>query len=209
MTTIEEKIVNAYIPYETTLREVARQCGTNHHTVKRILKKNGMAVVKGRSGSLTREHKDKISKSCKGRQSWAKGKKMDKSTIYKNMAAHLRFDVSYEWLSDFPDIEKLKLLNACITDRSGRFRVSTVWYKKYIGKFYHDDCFNNIYTAWVASGYEKYKKPSIDHTLPRAKGGTNDLDNLQFLTWFENRCKNDMSQESWDLLKHNIGEYFV
>lgn len=52
-------------------------------------------------------------------------------------------------------------------------------------------------------------KPSLDHITPKAKGGTNELDNLQFLTWFENRCKNDMSQEDWDKMKSNILEYFV
>ncbi len=41
------------------------------------------------------------------------------------------------------------------------------------------------------------------------KGGTNSLDNLQFLSWFENRCKNDMRQEEWDVLKSNIQEYFI
>ena len=32
---------------------------------------------------------------------------------------------------------------------------------------------------------------------------------LQFLTWFENRCKNDMTQTEWDNLKLTIEEYFV
>lgn len=49
----------------------------------------------------------------------------------------------------------------------------------------------------------------IDHIIPKAKGGTNSLDNLQFLSWFENRCKNDMSQEEWKVLKSNIQEYFI
>jgi 5-methylcytosine-specific restriction endonuclease McrA len=62
---------------------------------------------------------------------------------------------------------------------------------------------------WCLSGYEKYKKSSIDHIKPKAKGGTNDLSNLQFLSWFENRCKNDMTQDEWNILKSNIGEYFV
>ena len=59
------------------------------------------------------------------------------------------------------------------------------------------------------SGYEKYKKPSLDHIVPKAKGGTNDLNNLQFLSWFENRCKNDMTQEEWNNLKINMNEYLI
>lgn len=56
---------------------------------------------------------------------------------------------------------------------------------------------------------DPYKKPSIDHIIPKAKGRTNAIENLQFLTWFENRCKNDMSQENWNNLKSNIEEYFI
>ena len=54
-----------------------------------------------------------------------------------------------------------------------------------------------------------YKKPSIDHIIATSVGGTNCLDNLQFLSWFENRCKNNMSQIVWDNIKDNIEEYFV
>ena len=41
------------------------------------------------------------------------------------------------------------------------------------------------------------------------KGGTNAIENLQFLSWFENRCKNDMAQAEWNNLKLNIQEYFI
>ena len=102
-----------------------------------------------------------------------------------------------------------KLIAEGITNRSGRWDVDTEWYKEYLDNFYHDESFNKIYNIWVKSDFEKYKKPSIDHIVPKSKGGTNDLNNLQFLSWFENRCKNDMAQGEWDILKLNIGEYFV
>ena len=76
-------------------------------------------------------------------------------------------------------------------------------------RFYFDKQFNLLYDRWNKSGCKPYMKPSIDHITPKAKGGTNALDNLQFLTWFENRCKNDMSQQDWDKMKSNILEYFV
>ena len=103
----------------------------------------------------------------------------------------------------------MTLLNDVITNRSGRWDVSTEWYKSYIERFYNDRQFNLIYEAWLDSGKQTYKKPSLDHILPRSKGGTNCIDNLQFLSWFENRCKNDMTQEQWNALKANIREYFV
>jgi hypothetical protein len=69
--------------------------------------------------------------------------------------------------------------------------------------------FNLLYDRWNRSGCKPYMKPYIDHITPKSKGGTNALSNLQFLSWFENRCKNDMSQEEWDEMKSNILEYFV
>ena len=158
---------------------------------------------------FTDEHKANISKACKGRKSWIAGKRMPKQSLYKNMASHIRFNVSAEWLSQFGDIEKLKCLNDCITNRSGRFAVTTEWYKDYISSFYGCPQFNLIYETWVKCDKEKYLKPSIDHVTPKAKGGDNRIDNLQFLTWFENRCKNDMTQKEWNLLKTNIGQYFI
>jgi 5-methylcytosine-specific restriction endonuclease McrA len=206
---IEKEILKAYVPYKTTLREVARICNTDHHRVKRVLIKNGVEVVKGKMGPFTDEHRANISKGCKGRGSWNKGRKSTTQMIYKNMAAHLRFDIDWMWLSQFDDIEKLKCLNNCITNREGSFEVDAEWYMQYILKFYSDYQFNSIYEKWIESGKEKYKKPSIDHINPRSNGGLNALDNIQFLSWFENRCKNNMSQSDWDLLKSKISDYFI
>ena len=206
---MENKIIKAYKPYKTTLREVARRCGTDHHTVKRVLLKNGIAIEKGKKDPPTQAHRDAISKACKGRKTWSKGKKMSKTSVYKNMATHIRFNVTSDWLSKFTDLNKLKFLNRTITNRSGRFSETTNWYVKYIEKFYTDTQFNNLYDEWILSNHDKYKRPSIDHIIPKARGGNNDLSNLQFLSWFENRSKTDMTQKEWDLLKSKIEEYLI
>ena len=158
---------------------------------------------------LTKEHRAKISKAKKGCKSWNEGKKAPIEALYKNMACSLRFDVSWEWLAQFGDINRLRVLNKCITPKAGRFDVNTRWYKSYIKKFYDDPPFVSIYNAWIASGKETYRKPSVDHIKPISKGGTNALSNVQFLTWFENRCKNAMTQKEWDGLKEHIQTYFV
>lgn len=188
---------------------MSRICGTDHHKVKRVLEKAGIPIVEGKKAPFTDEHKMKISKSCTGRSCWSKGKKMSKDSLYKNMATHLRFNINWEWLRKYDDIEKLKFLNRAITCRDGRFLNDVEWYKCYIARFYYDEQFNNIYEKWIKSGKEKYKRPTIDHIIPKAKKGTNEISNLQFLTWFENRSKNDMTQKEWNLLKQNMGEYLV
>ena len=206
---IEQNVLSTYIAGETSLREVADACGTDHHRVKRILNENGVEIVKARRKPFTKEHRQSISRSTKGRISWIKGKQATPEMVYKNMAAHLRFDISWQWLSKFDDIEKLKTLNKCISKRTSRFDVTTDWYRKYILKFWDCSQFNKVYDRWIESGKDSLKKPSLDHIHPISKNGDNDLDNLQFLSWFENKCKNNMSQEEWDRVKFNVEEYFI
>jgi len=169
---------------------------------------------------FTKEHRQKISDSRKrlkanGWVPYNKGLKTTdrpngKELLLKNMKAHLRFDVSLEWLLQFNDIEKLKCLNRAITPRDMRFNVDTRWYKEYILKFYHDKQFNDIYSKWLSGGKkDKYLMPTIDHINPKAKNGDNQLSNLQFLTWFENRAKNDMPIVVWQKLKENIKDYLI
>lgn len=206
---MEQLIISTYVAGETSLREVASICGTNHHTVKRVLIKNNISIVKAKRKPFSEEHKRNISQATKGRESWSKGKVATPETVYKNMAAHLRFDVTWQWLSQFDDIGKLKVLNRCITNRSNRFDVSTEWYKQYIEKFWNCEQFNMVYNRWIISGKDPLKIPSIDHIHPKSKNGCESLDNLQFLSWFENRCKNNMTQSEWNNLKLNIKEYFI
>ena len=57
---------------------------------------------------------------------------------------------------------------------------------------------------------DRYSKPSLDHIIPKSKGGKlNDLDNLQFITWLENRIKNDLYIDEWNNIKNNIKEYLI
>ena len=208
MKNTEQKIIEGYRRGETSLRDVALLCCTDHHRVKRVLEANGIEVIKAKCKPFTKKHRRKIGMKSKGRQSNL-GKKMPKRSLYKNMAAHIRFDVTSKWLSGFSDVEKLKFLNSAITRRGGRFDLTTNDYVGYIEKFYDDRQFNDIYFAWITSQKNKWIRPTIDHINPRANGGENDLDNLQFLTWFENRAKCDMTQAEWDNVKLNMKDYLI
>ena len=209
MKNIEQKILYTYTAGETSLRDVAALCETDHHRVKRVLVKNNIAIVKAKGKPLSEDHKKKLVEANKGRPCWMRGKNATRCMLLKNMAAHLRFDVTFEWLDQFSDVEKLKCLNDCITNRGGRFEVTNEWYRSYILKFYHCVQFNKIYDLWVINNKEAYRKPSIDHVIPVSKGGTNALENLSFLTWLENRSKTNIYQDDWDNIKNNLNEYFV
>ena len=161
---------------------------------------------------FTKEHRQKISDSRKALYAsgaittWSKGKKMSRDHTLKNMKAHLKYDVSFEWLNGFKEIDKVKFLNRAISRKRDCEGFTTEIYKKYIEKFYKDKKFNDLYFNWVTSN-NKWLKPSLDHIEAKANGGTLLLDNLQFVSWLENRAKVDIKQDEWNKIKKHINLY--
>ena len=155
---------------------------------------------------FTKEHREKISRACKGRKVWSEGKKMTREHCLKNMKAHLKYEVSYEWLDSFEDIEKLKYLNHSISRKRDYEGFNTEIYKQFIEKFYYDKKFNYLFDEWIKTS-NKWIKPSLDHIEAKSRGGSRLLNNLQFISWLENRAKIDISQVEWDKIKSNINYY--
>jgi hypothetical protein len=203
-----KEIVMLYESERWTLRMIADKFNTNHHLIKRRLEKAGVKITRRNSlKEFTQEHKDNISKACKGREVWSSGKKMTRDHILKNMKAHLKYDVSLEWLNSFDDIEKLKYLNRSLSRKRDNKGFTTEIYKQFIEKFYNDKKFNDLFTKWQITK-DKWIKPSLDHINAKCNGGTLLLDNLQFVSWLENRAKVDIAQDEWELIKKRIYEYF-
>lgn len=203
---IDAKICDLY-SQGYTLRHIADIIGSNHHFVARHLIKNGVEIVRHKTKKpYSEERKKAISMAKKGSIPWSKGKKMARTTNIKNMMAHLKYNVTYEWLDAFDDIEKIKYLNHAISRKRDYKGFTDENYKAYIEKFYYDEKFNTLFRQWVETG-DKWIKPSLDHIQAKATGGSLLIDNLRFVSWFENRAKNDILLEDWEKMKQHIQDY--
>jgi hypothetical protein len=174
-----------------SMRSVAEKYGTNHKLISRILKDSDVEKHVVIRTTNIRKYPN------------------IRTAHYGNMASHLRWDISYKWLLQFEDFEKLKILNKCITKRGNRYCFTKSGYMIFIKHFYHDAQFNLVYSRWLKSDKEGIMRPSLDHIIPKSKGGKNKISNFQFLSWFENRVKNNMDLDEWNNVKKNIKRYFV
>ena len=202
----DKKIIELYnVGY--TLRHISDMFNSNHHMIKRILIRNGIEITKRKTlKPYTDEHKQKVGAASKGRKCWNTGLKMSTEHVLKNMQAHLKYNVTLEWLSKFDDVEKLKFLNKSITRERDKNGFTTEIYIQFIEKFYNDKKFNELYFKWIETN-DKWIKPSLDHIQAKSNGGSLFIDNLQFISWLENRAKVDIEQEIWNRMKQNINYY--
>lgn len=193
----EKEICRLYTEERYTLRQIADAMNTNHHMIKRILLRHGVVITTvGRNRKpFSDEHRRKISESTKGRSTWSKGKKMPESFRRANMRGRLYTDID---LSKYADYERLLFLTKFLSKRRQYIGHNDSVREEFLDKFYFDDQFNLIYDAWILSNKNKWYRPTLDHKISQANGGGWEIDNLQFLTWFENRAKADMNENEWE-----------
>ena len=128
-------------------------------------------------------------------------------------------DISDEFLEKYKeDFEKFLTIHKALIRTSGNdgqyYKNHLDEYRMIIDYFWNDNQFNKIYWFW-RNGYNYNKsntfydwaKPSLDHIIPSSKGGTNTLDNFQFLTTFENLAKRDMTMEEWNKFKEKTNTH--
>ena len=121
-----------------------------------------------------------------------------------------------EFLDSFDDFDKFLFIHRTIRAAIGNFSsLEKDKYKELINYFYNQKQFNDIYKFWLSqektNTFYDWAKPSIDHIVPKTKGGTNNINNLQYLTVYENLNKRDMTMEEWEQFKkktHTTSDYF-
>lgn len=130
-------------------------------------------------------------------------------------------NVSDEYLNQYEDFEKFLLIHKALIRTSGNdsqyYKNNNNEYKQIIDYFYNDKQFNAVYDFWLShqladETFYDWAKPSLDHIIPSSKGGTNTLDNFQFLTTFENLAKRDMTMTEWNEFKQKTNtqsDYFI
>lgn len=197
----ENKIVEMYQYGGYTLRHLADLFNTNHHMVKRILIRNNVKITRRNTlKEFSEEHRRKISESSKGRLGYWKGKTMTEESVRKNMINHMKFEITLKDIEIYQDFEKLKFLTGGISRNIKHFNTKEK-YLAYIERFYNDHIFNKLYQLWLNNDKNKWYMPTLDHKQSRFNGGNWELENLQFLTWFENRAKAEMNMEEWEQFK--------
>ena len=129
--------------------------------------------------------------------------------------------MSDEYLNQYEDFEKFLLIHKALIRTSGNdgqyYKNNNNEYKQIIDYFYHDEQFNAVYDFWLShqlvdETFYDWAKPSLDHIIPSSKGGTNTLNNFQFLTTFENLAKRDMTMTEWNEFKwktNTQSDYFI
>lgn len=199
----EQEIVRLYVEELWTLRRIAGHLGTNHHRVRRVLNRHGVPITaKRRRPPMSEERRRQISERAKGRSTWSKGLKLSEAFCRANMKGRLGGAID---LGKYPDYAKLKFLTAILAKRKSGLGGDDASRVAFLDRFYFDEGFNAVYAAWIESGKDKWHYPSLDHKHAKSNGGGWDLDNLRFITWFENRAKAEMSVDEWDRFKAATG----
>lgn len=128
--------------------------------------------------------------------------------------AHLIATSGCQWLTlnycnQFEDWDKFIFLHKQVV-KTIRVKdgLTQQYYESFIERFYFDEQFNSIYNNWISNKqldetFYDWRKPSVDHIVPLSRGGSHDIDNLQFLTVYENLNKRDMTEEEWENFKRN------
>lgn len=100
--------------------------------------------------------------------------------------ASAREGITEEFLYSFDNFEKFLYIHKMLTHITDNYygtQCDLIEYQNAVKYFYNDPQFNAVYKFWQKqtdepSTFYDLSKPSIDHIIPRARGGTSELKNL-------------------------------
>lgn len=173
-----------------SLRQIGDELGWSHHRVKRALVGAGVEPVRQRI--KTPPTQTQLDQCAANGRMW-KGKKRGEHSTSRRFAMILKKSGLVLEEANFPDIERLMFL----TRYTAKHKSHILDREAFLTLFYNDSIFNSLYDRWMEADRCRWLMPSLDHKMPLSRGGTFDLDNLHFLTLFENRAKADMTMEEW------------
>jgi len=159
------------------------------------------------------EAKIKIGNASRGNK-YRLGQKASEETKRKMIITRTKkYNISLEWANQFNNIDKLSFLNHSAIQKRYCKDWTTEIYIQFIEMYYYDMKFNFLYNNWINNQDDNNYKPSLDHKTPISKGGLNDLNNLQFITWGENLIKRNIDFTEWNKIKftlnHPMEKYFL
>jgi hypothetical protein len=195
-----EKLISAYVDERDNISNISRRFDITQKVVRRVLKENDIKFdgLKNRFYRvLTEETRKKIGTTLTGQPSPTKGIKHGIERKIKNIETNYKFK-NYS-LKEFTNYDKLKFISHWIAHK-GYSKNGEKYIYDFIKKFYYDERFNKIYDNWI-NNKSKWSLPTLDHKISISQGEAEDLDNLQIMTWFENRAKAEMTDDEWNLFK--------
>lgn len=196
------EIINLYVDKRMSTRSIAKHYSTNHKRIVRLLKKHCIPLRPSQQlQKWSAERRLKLSEAKRGWKSPMKGTKQSEENRRKNMLGKVKKHDPDFTIDHFNDLDKYLFLSTLFSRERKYLMNDGTSRQAFVDKFYFDPQFNLLYLNWIASEKSKWAVPSLDHKTPISRGGRWSLDNLQFLSWFENKAKAEMTVEEWENFK--------